>query len=88
MTLRRMLSVPPDPGLTPVAAQGQSSSGASDCTITLASLEQVKSGMDLAKSKRSLAWHQRFQLHRCRRSHRGLHLVRRCLTRLPQFTGC
>ena len=28
---------------------GNQSSGASDCSITLASLEQVKSGMDLAQ---------------------------------------
>ena len=51
MTLRRMLLCA---ALIPALAAcggpgGYQSSGASDCSITLASLEQVKSGMDLAQ---------------------------------------
>ena len=51
MTLRRMLLCA---ALIPALAAcggpgGNQSSGASDCSITLASLEQVKSGMDLAQ---------------------------------------
>ena len=51
MTLRRMLCcaalIPP---LTACGGPGgEQGSGTSDCTITLASLEQVKTGMDLAQ---------------------------------------
>ena len=51
MTLRRMLLCA---ALIPALAAcggpgGNQSSGASNCSITLASLEQVKSGMDLAQ---------------------------------------
>ena len=51
MTLRRMLCCA---ALIPALAAcggpgGEQGSGTSDCTITLASLEQVKTGMDLAQ---------------------------------------
>ena len=51
MTLRRMLLCAVlIPALTACGGPGgNQSSGASDCSITLASLEQVKSGMDLAQ---------------------------------------
>ena len=51
MTLRRMLFCAAlIPALTACGGPGgEQSSGTSDCTITLASLEQVKTGMDLAQ---------------------------------------
>lgn len=51
MTLRRMLCCAAlIPALTACGDPGgEQGSGTSDCTITLASLEQVKTGMDLAQ---------------------------------------
>ena len=51
MTLRRMLCCAAlIPALTACGGPGgEQGSGTSDCTITLASLEQVKTGMDLAQ---------------------------------------
>ena len=51
MSLRRMLFCAAlIPALTACGSPGgEQSSGTSDCTITLASLEQVKTGMDLAQ---------------------------------------
>ena len=51
MTLRRMLCCAAFiPALTACGGPGgEQGSGTSDCTITLASLEQVKTGMDLAQ---------------------------------------
>ena len=51
MTLRRMLCCAAlIPALTGCGGPGgEQGSGTSDCTITLASLEQVKTGMDLAQ---------------------------------------
>ena len=51
MTLRRMLCCAAlIPALAACGAPGgEQGSGNSDCTITLASLEQVKTGMDLAQ---------------------------------------